>query len=199
MVNHFVKDNESFHIGGIKVTGTTSVRSQLTQQDYIPLVIHRILSVFMQNKMAPEQYLQEIPSSLLEVVAFLKELQLKWTLLSIRFQLPFLRTLKFTYSLLVSSVDKQPGHEYTLSNCKFAESVSSAEAIQKLIQECKTNKVTTGRFTIGDEKTWNVFMRLDVSSTSFPLLGYKLIFRIPKFRKRQVKQIPSKLWANCER
>lgn len=31
MVNHFVKDNESFHIGGIKVTGTTSVRSQLTQ------------------------------------------------------------------------------------------------------------------------------------------------------------------------
>jgi len=39
----------------------------------------------MQNKMAPEQYLQEIPSSLLEVVAFLKELQLKWMLLSIRF------------------------------------------------------------------------------------------------------------------
>jgi len=31
MVNHFVKDNESFHIGGIKVTGSTSVRSQLTQ------------------------------------------------------------------------------------------------------------------------------------------------------------------------
>ena len=31
MVNHFVKDNESFNIGGIKVTGTTSVKSQLTQ------------------------------------------------------------------------------------------------------------------------------------------------------------------------
>lgn len=41
--------------------------------------------------------------------------------------------------------------------------MSSAEAIQKLIQECQREKVTTGRFTIADEKTWNVFMRLDVT------------------------------------
>ena len=59
----------------------------------------------------------------------------------------------------------QPGHEYTLSNAKFGQSVSSSESIKKLIQECETNKVTTGRFTIADEKKWNVFMRLDVALT----------------------------------
>jgi hydroxyacylglutathione hydrolase len=61
----------------------------------------------------------------------------------------------------------KPGHEYTLSNAKFAQSVSSAEAIQRLIKECEENGVTTGRFTIGDEKTWNVFMRLDVAPRHF--------------------------------
>jgi len=53
--------------------------------------------------------------------------------------------------------------------------------------------VTTGRFTIGDEKTWNVFMRLDVSSTSFPLLGYKLIFQDPEIQKATGETDPIKV------
>jgi Hydroxyacylglutathione hydrolase C-terminus len=44
------------------------------------------------------------------------------------------------------------GHEYTLSNAKFAESVSLAQAIRDLIKECEKYSVTPGRFTIADEK-----------------------------------------------
>lgn len=33
-------------------------------------------------------------------------------------------------------------------------------AIVKLSDYCKENPVTTGKFTIGDEKEWNVFMRV---------------------------------------
>src|ERR1700737_387852 len=70
---------------------------------------------------------------------------------------------KFTYASLPELT--QPGHEYTLSNAKFAQSVSSSPAVQDLIKECEKDKVTTGRFTIADEKKWNVFMRLDVPLT----------------------------------
>lgn len=34
------------------------------------------------------------------------------------------------------------------------------KAIQDLVSYCTTNEVTTGKFTIGDEKKHNVFMRL---------------------------------------
>lgn len=34
------------------------------------------------------------------------------------------------------------------------------EAIQNLVDFCYNNDVTTGKFTIGDEKAFNVFMRL---------------------------------------
>ena len=46
----------------------------------------------------------------------------------------------------------QPGHEYTRGNVKFALQVSQAEPIKKLQQLVDSQKVTSGRSTIGDEK-----------------------------------------------
>lgn len=53
----------------------------------------------------------------------------------------------------------QPGHEYTKSNVKFAASVSQRDAVQKLHSYAENNKVTTGKFTIGDEKVRILFSR----------------------------------------
>lgn len=46
----------------------------------------------------------------------------------------------------------QPGHEYTKSNVKFAISVLQSDPVKKLQAFADTNQVTTGKFTIGDEK-----------------------------------------------
>ncbi|KAH7152410.1 beta-lactamase-like protein [Dactylonectria estremocensis] len=54
-----------------------------------------------------------------------------------------------------------PGHEYTKSNVKFGISVSQSDPVQKLHSYADSNKVTTGKFTIGDEKLHNVFMRVE--------------------------------------
>ncbi|PHH71601.1 hypothetical protein CDD80_5120 [Ophiocordyceps camponoti-rufipedis] len=54
-----------------------------------------------------------------------------------------------------------PGHEYTASNAKFAMSVQPSQAIDRLRQYAANETVTTGKFTIGDEKKHNVFMRVD--------------------------------------
>ncbi|KAK9460658.1 beta-lactamase-like protein [Lipomyces oligophaga] len=51
-----------------------------------------------------------------------------------------------------------PGHEYTASNVKFAKSVLDNEALAALDAFTKANEVTTGKFTIGDEKKYNPFM-----------------------------------------
>ncbi|GAA5901491.1 hypothetical protein JCM6882_006295 [Rhodosporidiobolus microsporus] len=54
------------------------------------------------------------------------------------------------------------GHEYTKSNVAFSKKVDPEnEAILNLAQFCEENSVTTGKFTIGDEKEHNVFMRVD--------------------------------------
>ncbi|KIM32041.1 hypothetical protein M408DRAFT_15014 [Serendipita vermifera MAFF 305830] len=54
------------------------------------------------------------------------------------------------------------GHEYTKGNLKFAKTVDpSNDALSRLQQLCDSNEITTGKSTIGDEKEWNVFMRLD--------------------------------------
>jgi hypothetical protein len=58
----------------------------------------------------------------------------------------------------------QPGHEYTKSNVKFALSVQPSEAVKALEAFAKNNKETQGKFTIGDEKQHNVFMRPQVRS-----------------------------------
>jgi len=54
-----------------------------------------------------------------------------------------------------------PGHEYTKSNAEFARSVSSSEGVRNLLDYATKNRVTTGRWTIADEKKHNVFMMLD--------------------------------------
>ncbi|KAF5372961.1 hypothetical protein D9758_001685 [Tetrapyrgos nigripes] len=57
------------------------------------------------------------------------------------------------------------GHEYTKGNVAFAKSVESDnKAIAKLENLAKTNEITTGLTTIGEEKEWNVFMRLEDSA-----------------------------------
>ena len=53
-----------------------------------------------------------------------------------------------------------PGHEYTKSNAKFAVSVSSKPEVQQLLDYSTKNEVTTGRWTMGEEKEHNVFMML---------------------------------------
>lgn len=53
------------------------------------------------------------------------------------------------------------GHEYTASSVAFGKSIEPENpAIAKLEELAKNNKMTTGLTTIGEEKEWNVFMRL---------------------------------------
>jgi hydroxyacylglutathione hydrolase len=53
------------------------------------------------------------------------------------------------------------GHEYTASNLAFGKHIEpDAPGMEKLSEIVKENQITTGMTTIGDEKTWNVFMRL---------------------------------------
>ena len=55
-----------------------------------------------------------------------------------------------------------PGHEYTKGNVKFGITVlPENEAVKRLQEYASENKETQGKFTIGDEKKHNVFMRLD--------------------------------------
>lgn len=58
-----------------------------------------------------------------------------------------------------------PGHEYTASNVKFSKSVlgSNNKALNRLEEFCQENEITTGHFTIADEKKFNPFMRLNDS------------------------------------
>ena len=54
------------------------------------------------------------------------------------------------------------GHEYTTGSAAFAKHVEPDNpAIGRLESLVKENKATTGLTTIGDEKGWNVFMRLE--------------------------------------
>jgi hydroxyacylglutathione hydrolase len=60
------------------------------------------------------------------------------------------------------------GHEYTGGNVAFAKSVEPDNpAIARLAKLVQDNKVTTGLTTIGDEKEWNVFMRLDKDAVKY--------------------------------
>ena len=53
------------------------------------------------------------------------------------------------------------GHEYTRGNLKFGKMIEpetpGMKRLEKLVED---NAQTTGKSTIGDEKEWNVFMRL---------------------------------------
>ncbi|KAI7782071.1 hydroxyacylglutathione hydrolase [Diaporthe eres] len=67
--------------------------------------------------------------------------------------------LNKTLAALPDDTKVFPGHEYTKSNVKFAVSVLQNEAIKKLQAFAEANRETQGKFTIGDEKQHNPFMR----------------------------------------
>lgn len=53
------------------------------------------------------------------------------------------------------------GHEYTKGNVKFAKTIDPSNPdIGRLEELCASNEIMAGKSTIGDEKKWNVFMRL---------------------------------------
>ncbi|KAI1452935.1 Las1-domain-containing protein [Annulohypoxylon moriforme] len=69
--------------------------------------------------------------------------------------------LNKTLASLPDDTKVYPGHEYTKSNIKFGISVLQNEATKKLQAFAENNKETQGKFTIGDEKLHNVFMRVE--------------------------------------
>ncbi|KAH9992187.1 Las1-domain-containing protein [Xylariaceae sp. FL0662B] len=69
--------------------------------------------------------------------------------------------LNKTLASLPDDTKAYPGHEYTKANVKFGVSVLQNAAIQKLQSFAEDNQETQGKFTIGDEKQHNVFMRVD--------------------------------------
>lgn len=58
----------------------------------------------------------------------------------------------------------EPGHEYTGANAKFGVSVLPSGPVKALQSFAQDNQETQGKFTIGDEKKHNVFMRPQVRS-----------------------------------
>ncbi|KAF1938505.1 Metallo-hydrolase/oxidoreductase [Clathrospora elynae] len=71
------------------------------------------------------------------------------------------KALNETLAALPDDTKVYPGHEYTKGNVKFAKKVLNNDAIKRLDEYSQANKETQGKFTIGDEKQHNVFMRLD--------------------------------------
>ncbi|KAJ3728752.1 Metallo-hydrolase/oxidoreductase [Lentinula raphanica] len=62
---------------------------------------------------------------------------------------------------LPSSTVVYNGHEYTQGNLAFAKTIEPEnKALTRLDELLRSNEITTGLTTIGDEKEWNVFMRL---------------------------------------
>ena len=65
------------------------------------------------------------------------------------------------------------GHEYTKGNLAFAKCVDSDNpALNTLQSLVSADEVTTGRSTIGDEKEWNVFMRLNSDAVRYVAMCY---------------------------
>jgi hydroxyacylglutathione hydrolase len=68
------------------------------------------------------------------------------------------------------------GHEYTKDNTAFAKHIDPSNTeltvLQGIVEE---NDISTGHSTIGDEKKWNVFMRLDSAAVRFVCLLYPFV------------------------
>jgi len=71
------------------------------------------------------------------------------------------KALNETLASLPDDTKVYPGHEYTKGNASFALKVSQDSAVKNLADFADQNKETQGKFTIGDEKKHNVFMRVD--------------------------------------
>lgn len=69
------------------------------------------------------------------------------------------KALNVTLAALPDDTAVYPGHEYTKSNVKFAVSVLKNDAVLALQKYAENNRETQGKYTIGDEKEHNVFMR----------------------------------------
>ncbi|KAM0801303.1 hydroxyacylglutathione hydrolase [Usnea florida] len=69
--------------------------------------------------------------------------------------------LNKTLSALPNDTRVYPGHEYTKQNVKFLVTVLQTEAVKKLQSYAENNEQTQGKFTIGDEKEYNVFMKVN--------------------------------------
>ncbi|OTA32352.1 hypothetical protein BTJ68_07952 [Hortaea werneckii EXF-2000] len=74
------------------------------------------------------------------------------------------KALNETLAALPDDTKVYPGHEYTKGNVKFGIKVMQSEPIKKLEAFANANKQTQGKFTIGEEKEHNVFMKLDALS-----------------------------------
>lgn len=70
------------------------------------------------------------------------------------------RALNKTLAELPDETRIYPGHEYTKANAKFGVSVSSKPEVKELLGFAEGNEVTTGRWTMAEEKRHNVFMML---------------------------------------
>lgn len=68
--------------------------------------------------------------------------------------------LNKTLAALPNNTKVYPGHEYTKQNIKFLTTVLQTEPVKKLQSFAENNEQTQGKFTIGDEKEYNVFMRI---------------------------------------
>ncbi|KAI9768173.1 MAG: Cytoplasmic glyoxalase II [Geoglossum simile] len=69
--------------------------------------------------------------------------------------------LNETLAALPDETRVYSGHEYTRSNVQFAVSVLQSDPIKELQTFAECNAETQGKFTIGDEKLHNVFMRVE--------------------------------------
>ncbi|KAK4457760.1 hydroxyacylglutathione hydrolase [Cladorrhinum samala] len=69
------------------------------------------------------------------------------------------KALNVTLASLHDDTRVYPGHEYTKSNVKFGASILQSDPVLSLQAFADDCKETQGKFTIGDEKKHNVFMR----------------------------------------
>lgn len=67
------------------------------------------------------------------------------------------------------------GHEYTKSNLAFGAHIDPQNPGIERLRKLAENKITTGRSTIGDEKEWNVFMRLGSGAVRYASVLYEII------------------------
>ncbi|RKK59684.1 hypothetical protein BFJ67_g2442 [Fusarium oxysporum f. sp. cepae] len=91
-----------------------------------------------------------------------------------------------------------PGHEYTKANVKFAASVSQRDAVQKLHSFAENNKVTTGKFTIGDEKEHNVFMRVEDPEIQKQTEQLQVKSRSPRYRCQSTDGVGALSFADAK-
>lgn len=79
------------------------------------------------------------------------------------------------------------GHEYTAGNLAFAKHVDPTNtALDKLAEIVKNNNITTGLTTIGDEKEWNPFVRLESDAVKFVMhfLSVQFTLILQRFHRK---------------